>query len=265
MNGFLLHLNGPMMSFADTGFGQIRDTGLFPSRSAVLGVVAAALGIERGSPELRDLHAGTKVHVGAYRTGSTLVDYHTVLTAGYDEYDPARLRREGLAGANPVLTWRSFMTDAHFVALVETTSSDESSRLSKSLHRPVFVSYLGRRSCPPALPLLPIALRGNSICDALAEELLRPSTPVPIRHDAKQSDFDAWLDGDMNDSHLSDHTVLRPTILSRGFRRDLMTEPPRSYRNRPFTHIRLKGPDATGSTDTSLPSPSNEELFHAAP
>lgn len=261
MNGFILDLQGPMMSFADRGFGQLREEGEFPSRSAVIGIVAAAMGVERGSERLLELHAGLRIHTARVRSGALLVDYHTVLTAGYDEYDPARLRREGAEG-NPTLTWRSYHCDGHFVALVEGNDGELIEECRQALRSPVYTSFLGRRSCPPSTPLLPHEVDGGTQVQALLNavrrgDYVRKKSRKHYR-DRPLTEFTAWLDGSFRQGHPA--TACdggEPQITAEGFRRDLLTALPRSYVNRPVTHVRV-----------ALPAPppiSNQEFYHAAP
>lgn len=266
MNGFILHLQGPMMSYADTGFGQLREQGAAPSRSAVIGIIAAGMGIERGNRRLLDLHQGLRVHTACALPGALLTDYHTVLTAGYKDYDETQLRREGAEG-NPTLTWRSYHLDAHFTALVESSDEGLIAQCRAALMDPVFIGYLGRRSCVPTIPLRPEPAEGNSI-----EEALRSSVKT-ARNRRQQSvgylpknlsGFDAYLDTAQNVS--SDAL----TLVARGWRRDLLVAMPRSYVNRPVGHYRGDLPTASEQPKQSEPQPlppstSNERFFHDAP
>src|SRR5690606_38750887 len=131
MTGFLLHLYGPMQSWADTGFGQLREAGEFPSRAAVLGLVAAAMGLPRADERLLDLHEALRVHAATVRPGRILRDFHTVET------------REGKPRT---LTSRDYHHDAHFVALVEGKEGTLA-EAEAALRRPHYGTFLGRRSC----------------------------------------------------------------------------------------------------------------------
>lgn len=261
MNGFILHLQGPMMSFADRGFGQLREEGEFPSRSAVIGIIAAALGLERGAERLLELHAGLRVHTARVRSGALMVDYHTVLTAGYGAYDASRIRREGAEG-NPTLTWRSYHTDAHFVAFVEGESEELIEECWDALHAPVFTSFLGRRSCPPSTPLIPTEANGATPVDVLYNAVregddLRNGLRKHYR-DKSLTEFTAWLDGRYNqESPDTNCAGGSAQVTAEGFRRDLLTALPRSYVNRPVTHVRVMLP-------AQRPT-SNQEFFDAAP
>lgn len=260
MNGFILHLQGPMMSFADTGFGQLREAGPFPSRSVVLGIIAAALGLERGDTRLLDLHQRMRVHVGTARAGTLLVDYHTVLPTGYGAYDPTRLRRPGAEG-NPVLTDRGYHVDSHFVALISSDDGPMIDDCRAALHNPIFTGYLGRRSCVPSTPLIPEDASGPTVIDALSHPLWSAhqgrieKLPPWERRRQKRAHVDAFIDGDAVDQP----EQCSATIIAKTFRRDLLNAVPRSYVTRPVTHVRIAVPTEVDATNTT------EEYFDAAP
>jgi len=66
-----------------------------------------------------------------------------------------------------LLSERFYCTDAVFVGFVEGPD-DLVDALAQAVVRPVFPLYLGRRSCPPALPLR-LAVREGSAWDAVRE------------------------------------------------------------------------------------------------
>lgn len=259
------------MSFADTGYGQIRESGTFPTRGNVIGILAAAMGIERDGDELLDLHRHIRVHVGRLERGSRVVDYQTVLTAGYDEYDPARLRREGVAG-NPTLTWRSYHLGAHYIACIET-DAETAAASRAALSDPVYVGYLGRRSCVPSTPLLPLDAPEDHPIAALTAEFDRslraegsrelfgykPGLSRAARIRAEGTDI--WYDGEMTE--VDEGAMVSPDhqakIIATGFRRDYLSALPRSYVNRPYTHLHVSHPN--DETDHLT----NREFFDAAP
>jgi CRISPR system Cascade subunit CasD len=261
MNGFILHLQGPMMSFGDTGFGQLRDAGPGPSRSAVLGVIAAALGIERGGERLLELHRDIRVHTATVMSGTLAVDYHTIAVAGYAPHNPAYLRRQTVPSTNPVLTSRTYHMDAHFVALLTGANIELLAECRAALRRPVYTGYLGRRSCPPAIPLIATDAAGEDLRTALGEAVLaghdqRVKARPPWRQ-ARPDMFDAFIDGD----EAMQGMECAGDIVARSYRRDLLVALPRSYVNRPVIHARIALP----TPDSTTTSSTNEEMFHAAP
>ena len=87
MTDFLLFtLYAPLASWGDIAVGGARNSWDRPSRSAVLGLLAAALGIPR---EKQERHAALDIGYGlAVRLdagGTSLQDFHTVQTAAEPE------------------------------------------------------------------------------------------------------------------------------------------------------------------------------------
>lgn len=259
MNGFILHLKGPMMSFGDTGFGQIRGAGGFPSRSVVLGIVAAARGFQRNDKRLLELHRKLRVHAAAIHSGAPGVDYHIVQPMEYEE-ETIHLHRRRREDVSSVITWREYLHDAHFMALVEGDDAGYVDECALKLRHPEFTTYLGRRSCPPSLPLLPEIANGEHVdqvfhhaynhwLDAEKDSRGRVSYAL-LRRLPKQ--LDIWLDSATPPDNVK--------LLGRMERRDLLAALPRSYVNRMVTHVRMSLP-----AHVQPSSSRTEEYFHAAP
>ncbi len=139
MPTLLLRLQGPMQSWGARSRFDHRDTWPYPTKSGVLGLVAAALGRDRLDPisDLATLRLGIRVD----RKGMLRVDYQTaqgVLTAD--------LRSQG-----NVQSWRYYLSDAAFLAALE--GDDE---LLKKVHgallNPRWPLFLGRKSYVPSPP-----------------------------------------------------------------------------------------------------------------
>jgi CRISPR system Cascade subunit CasD len=245
MTGFLLHLYAPMQSWADTGFGQLREAGDFPSRSAVLGLLAAALGIPRADEKLVDLHDALRVHAASIRPGRVLRDFHAV---------------ESREGSPRTLTYRDYRHDAHFVSLVEGPEETVCG-IVDALKHPTFVTFLGRRSCPPALPLVPHRADGDAMA-ALRNATLATARAFPMddptwRRGRSADQLDVWLDGHFERTSLPD-ALRDATSISHGSRRARLMGARRAYAATPFTRVRLPVAEA------SPPSSANEDYFDAA-
>ena len=74
----LLRLEGALQSWGDHAKWDVRDSGDFPSKSGVAGLLACALGLERGDPDIADLSAHLRMAVRADRPGVRMRDFHTV-------------------------------------------------------------------------------------------------------------------------------------------------------------------------------------------
>lgn len=243
MTGFLLHLYGPMQSWADTGFGQLREAGEFPSRAAVLGIIAAAMGIPRSDERLLDLYGTLRVDLATIRPGRVLRDFHTV---------------EVRKGGNRTLTSRDYHHDAHFVALV-TGEAGMLDQAGAALRRPVFGTFLGRRSCPPALPLRPQLVDRDpysALIDATratAEQF--PHGDKTWRRGRAADMLTVWLDGHIPWEKLPD-SLRSATSVTHGTRRARLIGTRRAYASAPFTRLRL---DASGDASSI-----HDDFYHAA-
>lgn len=159
MTVLVLRLGGPLQAWGTSRrLERYRRTEAFPTKSAVLGLVAAALGRSRADP-VADLVA-LRFGVRADRPGEVLRDFHT-LSSLFDStgrYDPGEGRLPTAAGGyrspatSTQVTERFYLSDACFVAGLEGEVR-MLSVLDNALRRPAFPIFLGRRSCLPDRPV----------------------------------------------------------------------------------------------------------------
>jgi CRISPR system Cascade subunit CasD len=144
----LVRLEGPLQAWSAQGKLGIRDTEREPTKSGVLGLVGAALGLSRdddtGLAELVSLRMGVRVDA----TGTLLHDYHT---AGGGIFRGEKYHVHGTSDCVP--TRRYYLQGASFVAALEGADALVS-RIAEALGSPRYAPFLGRRSCPPSVPLL---------------------------------------------------------------------------------------------------------------
>ena len=153
-----------------------RGTTGWPARSAVLGLVAAALGIRRDDPMRLAALEPLKLAVAIFDEGLPLRDYHTVETVPTAQAKRPDSRRSALREAglktNTMVTLRDYRTGPLFgVAL---WSGVQLEPLAAALRRPVFTLYLGRKSCPLAAPLAPVIIDAEGPIAALSAVRLPP-------------------------------------------------------------------------------------------
>jgi CRISPR system Cascade subunit CasD len=169
MDILLFRLYGPMASWGDIAVGESRHSAGYPGKSAILGLVAAALGIERDNEDAQQqLQEGYGVAVQVLSAGSFLRDYHTSQapdSAGKFVY---RTRRDELVigkdRLGTVLSKREYRGDALAVAALRTLVNPPFSleEIKQRLLKPIFQLYLGRKSCPLAAPLNPQLLASQA-------------------------------------------------------------------------------------------------------
>ena len=153
---------GPMGSFGDYAGHEVRGSGHVPLRSGILGLVGAALGVQREDDEGQRALREYSVAVQSLCESTALRDYHTIETVT----EPTRVgvtRREMLAAAGPgqsntTVTVREFRSDVVFrVALWCAGGALWSlDQIRDALCRPRYALYIGRKSCPLAAPMNPV-------------------------------------------------------------------------------------------------------------
>jgi len=189
----LFRLYGPMAAWGDVAVGEVRPSQTHPGRSAVLGLVAAALGLDRDQhAALAELEPAYGVAVRIERAGDLLRDYHTVQTPPARRGAVWRTRRDELAEANlyTILSTRDYRCDARYTVAIWVRNAKPPlslEALAAALSAPRFPLYLGRKSCPPALPLAPRVVAAETLRDAFAAMELLP---------ALQGDGYPWPRGD---------------------------------------------------------------------
>lgn len=150
MSTLLLRLAAPLQSWGVDAKFDRRGTERTPSKSAVIGLVAAALGRRRNEnlEDLQSLRFGVRVD----REGTLLRDYHTAKS-----------------DKSAYVTQRYYLSDAIFLAGLEG-SEDLLVEIEHALRYPAFPLFLGRRSCPPEGKLLLGIRRSKTLVEALREE-----------------------------------------------------------------------------------------------
>lgn len=160
----MLRLAGPLQSWGGHSEYNRRDTLAEPTKSGVVGLLAAASGIRREEPieHLVSLQLGVRID----QPGTVLRDYHTVSSLDGRPLLSASVDRHGRQKTTSPpkythVTTRYYLQDAVFVAAVGGPS-DLLAGLAEAIRRPAFPLALGRRSCPPAQPLLIAAPAGET-------------------------------------------------------------------------------------------------------
>lgn len=150
MSVLLLRLEGPLQAWSAQGKLGVRDTEREPTKSGVIGLVGAAMGMLRDDEEALATLAALQMSVRVDRAGVLLHDYHTA-GGGVFRGEPYQVFGTGRSDAVP--THRYYLQHASFVAALEGDAS-LIRRLADALVSPRYPLFLGRRSCPPSVPLL---------------------------------------------------------------------------------------------------------------
>lgn len=131
-----MKFQGPLQSYGTDSHFETRHTDSHPSKAAVLGMVAAAMGIRREETDkLKELQS-LRMLVRTEQPGRMSKDYH--IAAKYD--DNGNFKRN-------YVTNRYYLEDAVFLVALEGEDG-LTERIYDALQRPYFPLFYGRRSCP---------------------------------------------------------------------------------------------------------------------
>lgn len=172
----ILRLWGPMASWGGIAVGEQRQTWTRPSRSGVLGIVAAALGYQRADQAAHaSLEHGIGLAIRVDNPGRPMRDYHTAQSPSSERnrrwtsrYDEVR----NSAKLNTILSDRDYLTEASAVVALWLRPGCHVPPLpvlAQKLRTPSFALYLGRKASPMGLPMLPRLGAAKSLFEALSQ------------------------------------------------------------------------------------------------
>lgn len=194
MKTILLKLAGPMQSWGTSSRFETRTSDYYPSKSGVIGIIAASLGYKRDEDEkiekLNDLDFAVRID----QEGLLRKDYHI-----------ARKYKNNGDLDRTYVTNRYYMEDGVFVVAISHEDDKWIDQIIDGLKYPYFQAFMGRRSCPlPADFILGTSRQGpiealknldwqaadwykkknkNYRADIYADKDLLPDKPHSLRND----------------------------------------------------------------------------------
>jgi CRISPR system Cascade subunit CasD len=151
-----LRLAGPVQSWGGGSMFNRRETLAEPTKSGLVGLLAAAQGLRR-TDSIEEL-LGLVFGVRTDQPGTLLRDYHTASDYRGLPLPSAAVSAKGTQkptspAKHTHVTERFYLQDAVFVAVV-AAPDPVLDALAGALRNPAFPLALGRRACPPTQPLL---------------------------------------------------------------------------------------------------------------
>jgi CRISPR system Cascade subunit CasD len=212
----IFRLYGPMASWGDVAVGTYRPTFDHPSKSAVMGLLAAAIGIRRDEEvKLRKMAESYDFAVQVDASGTMLRDYHTsqVPPSGTGRNTKHfATRKDELAvkkkDLKTILSTRDYYCDAAYSVCLwgkvdEVPYSLEN--LAQKLKEPEFVLYLGRKSCPLAMPVDAKVVSGVNIQDVFGTMKIN----ALLNNLQKDDSVRLYWEGDQDAGMAALHTITR--------------------------------------------------------
>lgn len=234
MTALVLRLSAPLQSWGTSSRFVRRNTDTVPSKSGIVGLLAAAQGRRRTDPieDLVRLRIGVRID----QPGQLERDFQTART---------------IDGSPMPLSYRFYLADAVFLVAVEGEPTMLAG-LQEALRRPAYPLFLGRRSCPPA-GRLEHGLRDSDITDVLTGEPWLASPRVQDAHKSPDITLDTVSDrpigeaGSLRDTVRDDPISFDPERREHGWRtvyRQPVTIPNPRYQPPPAALVGVHDPMA---------------------
>jgi CRISPR system Cascade subunit CasD len=209
-NYLLFRLYGPLASWGDIAVGVNRPSYDHPSKSAIMGLLAAALGIRRDEDEKhQELSESYNFAVAVHSSGNFLRDYHTVQVPSASAIKNQKYiltRKEELGVDNDelstILSSRDYYCDSYYTVMIWARNVEfpySLELIGKKLREPEFVLYLGRKSCPPSLPFEAKIVSGENLEEVIKKaefkcqeflSLLKIPSQVRLYWEGNESDLE---------------------------------------------------------------------------
>ena len=153
-----LRLSGVMQSWGYNSEYTYRNSGLFPTKSAVLGLCCAAKGLGRGSQEEREfletIVECSMTAIALPRTQTAGETSWSINVRRIDDFHTVEKTKTAAGKSNPnaVMIYRQYLCDADFLVLLEV-DTDIADNLKEKLSDPDWGIWLGRKNCIPSAPV----------------------------------------------------------------------------------------------------------------
>lgn len=217
----LLRLSAPMQSWGVSSRFSRRDTGKEPSKSGVIGLLCAALGISREEANTENEFFAEmiklKMGVRVLAEGVLQSDYHTAQDIA--KADGGRKETE--------LSTRFYLADADFVVGLEGENRAALEILQEALQKPKWHLFLGRKAFAPDLPVF--FREGVLTMEESLEEFMKSEKLTKILE--KYDEFG---------KHRKDNAARKRLIIESPDGSETRQDMPLSFAARRFTNRRVK-------------------------
>lgn len=170
----------PFAAFGGVTVGERRASQERPAKSAILGLVAGALGIDRDDGEAhhaldRDLFLAVRTDDLGRSPRRLISDYHTTQVPPRGRNQRYATRRDEVAdrqNLGTILSSREYRSDCSFTIVLWARSNRPRFSLEEiacALRAPVFTPYAGRKACPLMLPMYPLIVEAADVRSAFEQ------------------------------------------------------------------------------------------------
>lgn len=175
--------SAPLQSWGEDARWDIRSTAARPTKSGIIGFLGCCLGYPRGDERLNGLNQGLRIAIRTDRPGRLLSDFQTVQGTNGVIWSAENKPR---SGGGTIITPKHYLQDAWFTVFL-SGDIDLLDECFSAMRHPKWTPYLGRKSCAPAIPVVPEWIEAGSLEEAAemfsSEDLKHCDSAVNIETD----------------------------------------------------------------------------------
>lgn len=173
MRYLVTRIEAPLLSAGEGDHWDIRGTGAFITKSQMIGLLAAGLGLSREeSEQIARLSRGLSIACREDKKAGFMRDFQTVLNTVTAE---GKIKKS-------LISPRHYLSDVAFTVLIGLKEPELEGEVMRALTEPVHPPYLGRKCCIPSAPLYrseePLEAAGDYEAFHLVEPLHRKEPGV---------------------------------------------------------------------------------------
>ncbi len=191
MKTILIKFAGPLQSWGTGSHFETRHTDSHPSKSAVIGIIAASFGYKRDEDakinKLNEIDFAVRVD----QRGTLMKDYHI-----------ARKYKEDGRFDRTYVTERYYLQDAVFVIAISHQDESFITEIENALRNPYFQTFMGRRSLPMGADFI-LGTTELSPVEILKNYDWQASNWYKKKHNLDYVNLDLYADNDLLESKAS--------------------------------------------------------------
>jgi len=168
INTVILRFEALLQSWGEQSHWDERKTNAHPTKSAVAGIIAAAMGIDRRE-YLGEICNNITMGVRIDRKGVLISDFHTVGGGHPDSIILSAENKKKYITGKPytVISQRWYLADASFAVSLQSEDGALLQDIKVALMNPKWNIYLGRKCCVPSLPVFESTGKYNNLLSSL--------------------------------------------------------------------------------------------------
>lgn len=164
MNYIKLTLSGVLQYYADNNSIALRTTynsSIAPTKSAVIGLIASALGLPRKSEQLTSLYNALTAKYKIISSGQLFEDFQTIKPlksqSHYMNKFYSRNQFNTVGGGvrdGQLIKNIQYLQDSEFEVYIGSNNDDLLRKIFEAIKNPEYALYFGKRSCVPNKPIV---------------------------------------------------------------------------------------------------------------